>query len=184
MALLRRVAWASIAALLLCAGGEAASQPLVAGEDEVKAAFLYRFGGFVEWPAHAFADDDARFVIAVAGAETIADHLEKITVGRTTHGRPIEIRRIARGEDVGTPQVLFIGRDARRFMPTLITMTEASATLVVTEFDGAVSHGSMIDLVVVDERVRFDVAPGTAERRGLKVSSKVLAIARRVTQGD
>ena len=171
-----------VAAALLCAG-MADAQSLVASEDEVKAAFIYRFGSFVEWPPTAVTTAARPFVIAVAGADAIAGHLADITAQRTIDGRPVVVRRVSRGDGFDAPDILFVGRDARRFLPSLVESLAGGATLVVSEFEDGIEHGSMIDLVVVDERVRFDVAPAVAEARGLKVSSRVLAIARRVAPG-
>ena len=183
MALLTRSLLAFVTGALLYAGAVDA-QPLVASEDEIKAAFLYRFGSFVEWPPSPLTDEAQPFIIAVAGADAIAEHLALITAQRTMNGRPVVVRRVARGDEVGTPHILFVGRDARRFLPALVDDLGDAATLVVSEFEDGIEHGSMIDLVVIDERVRFDVAPGVAERHGIKVSSRVLAIARRVAPND
>ena len=166
-------------ALLLCAG-VADAQPLVASEDEVKAAFIYRFGSFVEWPPAAETTGPQPFVIAVAGAGAIAEHLAQITAQRTIDDRPVVVRRLERGDSFDAPDILFVGRDARRFLPALIEGLHGAPTLVVSEFEDGIERGSMIDLVVADERVRFDVAPAAAEACGLKISSRVLAIARRV----
>src|SRR5690606_19300051 len=97
----------------------AADPPATASEDEVKAAFLYRFGGFVEWPAGA-EPVGRPFVIVVAGADGIARQLEAVTDGRTMNGRPIEVRRYARGQALGHAEILFVGRDARARLENLV----------------------------------------------------------------
>lgn len=155
-----------------------------ASEADIKAAFLYRFGSFVEWPATAFASPDSPFVIAVAGADEVAEALEAIVRGRTLLGRPIAVHRVRGGDPVRGDHVLFIGRDARRQFAALRDAVDGLPVLVVTELEDAVESGSMIDLVVDDGRVRFDVAPASAAANGLKISSRVLAIARRVEQRE
>ena len=166
----------------MAAPGAADGQPLTAGEDEVKAAFLYRFGTFVEWPPEALPADGSPFVMAIAGSDAVADHLETLTAERTMNGRAVVVRRVARGEDVGRPHVLFVGRDARRALDSLVATVQGAPVLVITEIEDGVEQGSMIDLVVDGERVRFDVAPDAATLQGLKISSRVLAIARRVAK--
>ncbi len=182
MALLTRILPLFVAGALLLASTGVAAQPLTAGEDEVKAAFLYRFGSFVEWPPEAFPDDAGPFVMAIAGADAVATHLETLTAERTMNGRVVVVRRIERGEDVGQAHVLFIGSDARRALGSLVTAVVGSPVLVVSEIEDGVSQGSMIDLVVESDRVRFDVAPDSAVAQGLKISSRVLSIARRVAK--
>ncbi len=172
------------AVALMAAPGAADGQPLTAGEDEVKAAFLYRFGSFVEWPPEAFADADSPFVIAIAGSDAVAMHLEALTAERTMNGRTVVVRRVVRGENVGRPHVLFIGRDAYRALDNLVATVMGSPVLVISEVENGVTQGTMIDLVVDMERVRFDVAPDAAAAQGVKISSRVLAIARRIAQTD
>ena len=177
MALLTRIALAGIAALGVAT--TAFADPITASEEEVKAAFVFRFGSFVEWPPGAIPVDRP-FVIAVAGADGIADQLDALTAERTMDGRAVEVRRLARGQDLGTPEILFIGQAARARLPDLIRAAGDKPILIVTEVEDGIDAGTMIDLVVDGGRVRFDVAAGTAERHGLKISSRVLSIARRV----
>lgn len=170
------------AIVLMAAPGDAGGQPLTAGEDEVKAAFVYRFGSFVEWPPAAFPDDASPFEIAIAGSDEVAAHLKTLTEARTMNGRAVVVRRVERVEDVGRPHVLFVGRAARRAFASLVGSVAGSPVLVITEIENGVAQGSMIDLVVDAERVRFDVAPDAAAAQELKISSRVLAIARRVSK--
>lgn len=182
MTVLTRIAPLLAVVLIVAATGSADAQPLTAGEDEVKAAFLYRFGSFVEWPPEAFPDDNSPFVIAVAGADRIAVYLETLTAERTMSGRAVIVRRVARGEAIGRPHVLFIGHDARRALDSLVGRVVGSPVLVVSEIENGVTRGTMIDLVLDTDRVRFDVAPDAAAAQGLKISSRVLAISRRVAR--
>jgi hypothetical protein len=80
-----------------------------APENEIKAAFLYKFGAFVEWPAETLAGPDGSFVIGVMGADAVAAELERITAGRTIQERAVTVRRVRRGEPLGRLQILFIG---------------------------------------------------------------------------
>lgn len=178
MAFLTRLAFMVVAAAIV--SPLAADEP-TASEDEVKAAFVYRFGGFVEWPPGAEPVGQP-FVILVTGADGIARQLEALTAGRSMGGRPIEVRRLPRGQAVGSADVLFVGRNARSRLDELVAGVGDRPILVVTEIEGAIDAGSMIDLVLDGNRVRFDVAASTAERHGLKISSRVLAIARRVVR--
>jgi hypothetical protein len=155
----------------------AGAQPL---EHEVKAAFLYRFLSFVEWPAQSFARADAPVVIGVLGADDVHGSLEQAVQGRLAQGRAVQVRRLKEGERLSGIHVLFVGRAAAALLPKL---SAPPAVLVVSEVEGGLDQGAMINFVRSDGRVRFEVAPEAAERRGLRISSRMLAVAIYVRAG-
>jgi hypothetical protein len=151
-------------------------------ERRVKAAFLYKFLGYAEFPAGAFADAASPVVIGVFGADDLAAELVRIVGGRTANNRPIVVR-VLRESELGTPvHLLFIGGfDAGRVGRAV--RTAGNAMLVVTECDGGLQQGSAINFRIIEERVRFDVALDAAERNGIKLSSRLLTVANRVQKG-
>jgi hypothetical protein len=151
-----------------------------AGEVQIKAAFLYKFGGFVEWPPAAFASADNPFVIGVIGADAVAAELEQISAGRTVQGRPVAVKRLRRGDPLSGLHVLFVGQQEAARLVEILAGAKGQPLLVVTESDNALSQGSMINFVAADDRVRFDVALPPAERGRLRISSRLLAVARKV----
>ena len=152
----------------------AAAQPQ---EHEVKAAFLYKFLSFVEWPAQSFARADAPLVIGVLGADEVHASLQEVVPGRSAQGRPLELRKLRNGERPAGVHMLFVGRAAAA---SLSKLNAQPGLLVVSESDGALEQGAMINFVGMDGRVRFEVAPDAAERRGLRISSRMLAVAQHV----
>lgn len=168
-----------LAALL--AAGQAPAQG--ASELQVKAAYLYQFGGFVEWPPRAFAGPDGVFSIGVVGADAMAAELERIVATRQIQGRQVAVRRLRPGQPLQGLQVLFVGAGETARLPEILSPAHAAPLLVVTESDGALAQGGIINFVVADNRVRFDVALPQAERRQLRISSRLLGVARRVVQG-
>ncbi len=96
-------------AALLAAPQAALTQIDKASEVQVKAAYLYQFGGFVEWPPGAFAAADSPFHIGVIGADAIADELEQVVATRQVQGRQVAVRRLRAGEPLAGLQVLFVG---------------------------------------------------------------------------
>jgi len=149
-------------------------------EYQIKAAFLFKFGSYVEWPESAFTDQAAPFSIGVTGAPELIRHLEEITTGKVVAGRPVQVRTVGAGESLGGIQMLFVGADAGADLPGVLVGAGEQPVLIVTETDSSLTRGSMINFVVTDNKVRFDVGLQSAERNHLKISSRLLAVARRV----
>lgn len=143
-------------------------------EHEVKAAFLFQFLSYVEWPENTFPDASAPFVIGVLGADDVREDLVEIARGRLAQGRPIEVRRLNGGDSLSGLHVLFVGGSGAFDLPDL---TGRKGVLLVGDADGALDRGAMVNLVRVGDHVRFQVAPDTAERGGLRISSRMLAVA-------
>ena len=151
-------------------------------ERRVKAAFLYKFLGYAEFPAGAFADAASPVVIGVAGADDLAAELARIVSGRTINNRPIVVR-VLREHELGMPvHLLFLGGFDTGKVGRMVRAS-SNALLVVTECEGGLQQGSAINFRIVDERVRFDVALDAAERNGIKLSSRLLTVANRVQKG-
>jgi len=111
------------AALLLSAAGagDAAAQATAqAAEHEVKAAFLYKFISYIEWPPRSFAREDSPLVIGVVDAPAVADELASIVAGRNVNGRGVILRKVERGEALAGVHVLFVGRGTGARAATLL----------------------------------------------------------------
>lgn len=152
-----------------------------ASEQRVKAAFLYKFLGYVDFPRNAFPDGDAPLTIGMVGADDMVPDVVRVVSGRSVGQRKISVRAL-REFEVGTPvHLLFIGgHDAAR-VGRLIR--QANAPLVVTECEDGLRQGSTINFRMIDDRVRFDVAVDAADRNGIKMSSRLLTVANRVQKG-
>jgi hypothetical protein len=180
--------WAFVLAAVLVAVASAAPKQAVAQaeasgqalERRVKAAFLYKFLGYTEFPQSAFADPAAPVTMVVAGSDEMQAELAAITAGRTINNRPIVVRAL-REEQGGTAHLLFVaGSDCAR-AGRIIRNTRA--LLVVSECDNGLQQGSVINFRLVDERVRFDVSLDAADKNGVKLSSRLLTVANRVQKG-
>lgn len=150
-----------------------------ATEASVKAAFIYKFASYVEWPAAAFPAPDAPFVFGVMGSDDVAAELERIAPGRKANGHPAAVRRLKEGDAVAGVHLLFVGRGQSN-LRTVLRAAQQPGTLLVTESERGLEMGSAINLVVADERVGFEVSVDAAERNGLMISSRMLNVARRV----
>jgi hypothetical protein len=111
----------------------------------------------------------------------VAQELEQISAGRTVHGRPVAVRRLKRGEPLAGLHVLFVGQAQAARLEQILT--PAQALLVVTDAADGLPNGSIINFVPVENKLRFDIAVATAERMRLRISSRLLAVARKVVPG-
>jgi len=170
-------AWFALVAALFA--GSASGQPLTGGADEVKAAYLYRFLAYVDWPDAAFAGPNAPLVIGVAGNDAVAAELARVVVGRTAHGRPLAARRVAPGDALDDVHVLYVG-DAALLRAAWLQRARDRPLLIVADGFTALDAGAAIAFVLVEDRLRFDASLRAIDRAGLRVSSRLLALAQRV----
>ena len=167
------VAWVPAALL------QAHAQRAEASESGVKAAFIYKFANYIEWPPSAFAAATSPLVIGVAGGEEIGNELERLVPGRTVNGHPVAVKRVKEGEPLRGVHVLFIGRDQGAIAP-LLRSAQQQSVLTVTDADRGLEMGSAINFVPAGERIAFEVSLDAAEKTGHKISSRMLSVARRV----
>lgn len=152
-------------------------------ESRVKAAFLYKFADYVEWPDSAFAQPDTPITIAVIGADTVAAELGRAVEGRKVDDRAVVVKRLKPGDSLSGVHILFVGSGAVQTGP-LLQAARPQAILTVTESEGALAQGSVINFVVVDRRVRFEISRDSANKNKLRLSSRLLAVAQHVTEGQ
>jgi hypothetical protein len=152
-------------------------------ERSVKAAFLYKFAGYVEWPQLPPHQQGSPIVIAVAGADDVAAELEMAVAGRTINDRPIAVRRVAENDSLAGVHVLFVGTQERVRIAAWLRASHIYPVLVVTEGEGSLASGSALNFVIQDGRVRFEASPEAAERKGLKLSSRLLGVATNIRPG-
>lgn len=183
---MRRRALAAVLAIVsgtLLGGSPAGAAEEPTLEHRVKAAFLYQFVGYVEWPPRSFTLPDAPVVIAVMGADAVAAELRQVVTGRTAGGRKVAVKQVRPGEPLAGVHILFIGSAESARLAQVAQSAQPRPVLTVTEAEGALEQGSMINFVIVDRRVRFEVALDSAERNGLRLSSRLLAVAQQVRTG-
>ena len=168
-------ACAILLATLFLAGPVALAQQ--ATETAIKAAFLYKFAGYIEWPGSAFAAPDAPIAIGTLASDEVAAELEIAVTNRTVNGRRVVVRRLREGDSPQGLHLLFVGR--REPNPrSALRAAQQNGVLTVTET--TLDAGSAINFVLTEERVAFEVSLEAAERGGHRISSRMLAVARRV----
>jgi hypothetical protein len=149
----------------------------------IKAAYLYKFLGYVEWPPSAFASAQAPIAVGVVGAEDIAAELARTVAGRKVDGRDVVVVELRRGQSLAGLHALFVGNDQTARADALIRAAHPLGILTITDAAGALERGSVINFVRVGDNVRFEISIDAAERSGLKLSSRLLAVATAVRMG-
>ncbi|WP_167088244.1 YfiR family protein [Massilia frigida] len=184
-ALLRDLAACVLTILPGLSGAQAAlaARGAASLERSIKAAFLYKFLGYAEFPASAFADAGAPLVIGVAGADELAADLARIVAGRVVQGRQVVVRTLREQEAPAGVHLLFIGGDDTVRLRHALRAPGTGAILVVTESEQGLQQGSVINFRIVEERVRFDVSLEAADRNSVKLSSRLLTVANHVHKG-
>lgn len=179
----RRLAGWLAAALLIPVAVPALPQGGAGMERKVKAAFLYKFLGYTEFPASAFADPAAPVVIGVVEADELAAELARIVAGRTVQARPIAVKQFKEHEAPAGVHLLFIGGTDGTRLRSVLKAAQPAPMLVVTEAEHGLRQGSVINFKIVDERVRFDISLEAADKNSVKLSSRLLTVANYVHKG-
>ena len=144
-------------------------------EYQVKAAFLLNFTRFIEWPASAFPQPDAPFQICIAGDDPFGGVIDQIVEGEKVGDRRLAVRRTRDGA-AGECHLMFATRGREGPVP----LPPRPGMLVVGDSPDILREGGMIAFVIADRRVRFDINLRAAQSAGLRISSKLLSVARNV----
>jgi hypothetical protein len=154
------------------------SQSKTAGEYEVKAAFLYNFAKFVEWPDRSFAGAQSAFTICVLGTDPFGQALDDALDGKMIGSRRVKLERVKDATRARECQVVFVAPSESQRLPEIIDQLRGASVLVVGETDGFAQAGGTVQFTLEQDRVRFTINPDAAERAGLRLSSKLLALAK------
>jgi hypothetical protein len=146
--------------------------------ENVKAAYLYHFAGYVEWPA----DDKGPLSIGVIGDRQVVNDLQHILAGRTVQGRIVRVLEMKAGDDPSNIQVLYVGPGNTDDLHRLASLARQRHILLVSDAPGALELGSTINFVNVANRIRFEISVVSAKQAGLKLSSRLLSVAIKLKQ--
>jgi hypothetical protein len=157
--------------LALCTPGQALD------EYQVKAAFLYNFAKFVEWPAEAFKTAKDPIVVCVLGHNPFGNALEEAIRGKSVSGRTFAYRHVSDAESASDCQILFVGSEESKHFRSLLDNLKPMGILTVGEAKGFAASGGVINFKLDDGRVRFEINVDAAEHEQLHISSKLLSLA-------
>jgi len=174
----RRAATAALT-LLSLSTATAATAPT---EYEVKAAYLYNFLKFVEWPKEGTVPTAGPFCIAVVGADPFGAVLDRTVAAKEVRGKPVMVRRVGEPRSAAGCHVVFVGR--LHDVPTARTLRalEGTGALTVSDEPGFAQRGGMVNFVIEEDSVGFEINPSAAARERLTLSPRLLQLARIVSE--
>ncbi len=154
------------------------------GEFQVKAAYLYNFARFVEWPSESATDRDASFEICVLGADPFGPALDATLAGESIGGKGVMAKRISKPQDVDSCRVLFISSSEADHLKEVLAALDKTRVLTVSDIPRFSERGGMIGFILEGNRVRFDVNLDSAQEAGLTLSSELLKVATNVRKSS
>jgi hypothetical protein len=163
------IAWLA----LLAAGTDV--QPV--GEYQVKAAFLYNFAKFVEWPGSAFKSANEPVTICVLGRNPFGNTLEDAVAGKVVEGRTFAVRQISGMQGAGGCRILFVSGSERKQFRAGAASIAGQGLLTVGEWKEFIADGGVVNFKLESGKVRFEINVAAAERENLRISSKLLSLA-------
>ena len=170
------------ASLLLLVGSTLArSETGEVGEYQVKAAYIYRFARFVEWPSDAPGRIAPTLTVCALGKSPFGDALNSIA-GKTVGGRRVAVIYISRIEELEACDILFISVSERAKLGHILASVASRPILTISDIKRFVTAGGMIGFVSVNDRVRFEINQRAAQRSGMRISAQLLKLATTVTE--
>jgi hypothetical protein len=172
--------FALILALPLAGHGQAAdSQPT---EYQLKAAYLYHFAQFVDWPPAAFPQPNSPLIIGVLGENPFGKDLPHTVEGKVLSNHPLIVQEYhSLAEMTNNCHILFVSSSEKKRLPEIFAALKGTSVLTVSEVDHFTENGGMINFVLESDRIRFQINETTVEKAGLKMSFKLLSLASKVT---
>lgn len=147
-------------------------------EYQVKAAFLYNFAKFVDWPAEAFAGSNGKLVIGVIGDDPFGGALDQAINGKTVNGRSLVVHRLKWGQDLRSCHVLYISSSERTRLRQIVESLRGASVLTVGEMGQFNQQGGIINFILEANKVRFEINSRGADQARLRISSKLLSLAK------
>lgn len=169
---------------LLSTAWRASAQANPSSEYAVKAAFLFHFAQMAEWPSSAFKDPNAPLTFCTLGEDEFHGALDEDISGKTIGNRALRTQHLKQLAGAEGCQVLYLGADDKKRIPALLASLKDSPVLTVGETEHFAQEGGMIGFFLEENKVRFEINLGSAERAKLRISAKLLALAKTVIGGS
>lgn len=170
-------AWFGCLAVAAAVAFPTLARAQISREYQVKAAFLYNFTKFVEWPAVRFESKSSPIVIGLLGPAQFGDELVKIVAGRKANGRDIVVKELGSVAEATSAQIVFIHAGGERSFREALDALHAAGVLTVGESPQFTAAGGIINFVLEADKVRFEINQAASERAGVKISAQLLKLA-------
>lgn len=170
-----------IAFVLLLSNTSAYSQATPSKERQLKAAFLFNFSQFVEWPSAAFSDSQSPLVIGILGDDPFGSSLDQLVSNEKVNNRPLLIQRYKSVSDIKSCHILFITISNKDELEETFGKLKGRNILTVGDTRNFIRQGGMIRFLTENDKIKFQINVETARAEGITISSKLLRLAEIVT---
>ena len=162
----------------------ALSQSMGGAEYPLKLGFLYRFTKFIEWPSDSFRSPDTPFAICIVGHDPFSLDIENEFRTQSVEGHPVQVLALKRTDTLSVCHIVFIPVTEKNQAAEIVRSLKGSRVLTVGESEGFAARGGIINFTIAGGSVRFEINRVAADRVGLKISAKLLSLAKIVTEQD
>jgi hypothetical protein len=148
----------------------------------IKAGFIYNFANLVQWPTNAFTQADSPIVIGILGEDPFGTVLDRVLAGKKVNGRVFLVKRLKSAPDLKECHIVFVSSSEMTHLAETIHLVKGMPILTIGEIPGFAKRGGIINLVLEDNKVHFEVNVEAAKEADLNISSRLLALARIVQE--
>lgn len=160
--------------------GDVTAQANASSEDALKAAFLFHFAQFTQWPPNAFNDAKAPLVFCTLGEDAFQGELDQILSGQTIGNRPLRAQHLTQLQGAQGCHIIFVGADETKHIPDFLSSLKDAPVLTVGDSEHFAVDGGMIGLYLEEDKIRFDINLTSVQHAKLTISAKLLALAKTV----
>ena len=157
---------------------------LAVGVNETKSEMLWNIAKFVQWPEASLATSKGQIVFTILGEDDLAAELANLLSVKTINGKPVFVRFARRAQDARGSQILYVAASETQHLEAVLMEVAGAPVLTVADTPAFAAHGGMVGFAEEAGKVRFEINLGHAERSGLRISAKLLALARVVDNSN
>lgn len=150
----------------------------------IKAGFIYNFANLMQWPANTFSNPDSPIVVGILGADTSGGILDEVLAGKKVNGRSFSVKHLKRGMDLKGCNIVFVSASESAHLDEIFRLLKNLPILTIGETPSFAERGGIINFILINDKVRFEVNVEAAKQADISISSRLLALAKIVPQAD